>query len=193
LGIAQRKLGQPAMAVSAYKEAIRIDPVMAEAYQNLANVYLEMNNFQLAILNFNKALEIRPEFEKAQTGLNRAEDALEQSKKIKNPFGRLVDPRTLEAATANAVAAPSESHPLERRRVHELSHELNLLTEDFRDLTKSQLEPRLHELQKIVAEGRVSGLALARAVTEFQESFELWQQRGREVRQRATELGDILS
>ena len=38
LGLAYRKLKQPAMAVSAYKEAIRIAPEFAEAYLNLANV-----------------------------------------------------------------------------------------------------------------------------------------------------------
>lgn len=193
LGIAQRKLGQQAMAISAYKEAIRAEPLMAEAYLNLANVYLESNNFPLAILNFNKALEIRPELEKARVGLSRAEDALEQTKVAKNPFGRLVDTKALEAAVAPAAPTEGESSPLDRHRVHVLSHELNRLTEEYRDLMKSQFEPRLHELQKVVAEGKVSGLALSRAVVEFQEWFALWQQLGREVHQRAEELRDGLA
>jgi tetratricopeptide (TPR) repeat protein len=191
LGIAQRKLNQSSMAVSAYKEAIRLNPLMAEAYQNLGNVYSEMGNHQLAILNFQKALEIRPEFEKARVGLQRAEDALEKSKAASSPFGRLVAPDRLETASPAADPSADSNTPLDRQQVLFLAHELRLLAEQYRDVLKNRLEPAIHALQRVVAESKVSTLSLARAITDLHEAYELWLQRSREVKQKATELRDL--
>jgi tetratricopeptide (TPR) repeat protein len=191
LGIAQRKLNQSSMAVSAYKEAIRLNPLMAEAYQNLGNVYTEMGNHQLAIMNFQKALEIRPEFEKARVGLQRAEDALEKSKSASSPFGRLVTADRLEAELPASDASAEHETPLDRQQVLMLAHELRLLTEAYRDVLKNRLEPAIHALQRVVAESKVSTLSLARAITDLHEAYELWLQRSREVKQKATELRDL--
>ena len=92
LGLAYRGLNQQAMAVSAYKEAVRVSPAMAAAHQNLANVYVDMGNFQHAMIHYKKALEINPEFERAQRGLEAAQEMSSQAKKSISPFGRLVDP-----------------------------------------------------------------------------------------------------
>ncbi|HUQ70999.1 MAG TPA: tetratricopeptide repeat protein [Planctomycetaceae bacterium] len=193
LGIAQRKLNQPSLAISAYKEAIRIDPMRAETYQNLANVYLEIHNYQLAILNFNKALEIRPDFPKARLGLSRAEDALAQSKAVRDPLGRLVSTANLDSKWELVIpSADVDVPPLDRAQVQALAQALQRSTEEYRDLMKTQLELRLHNLQRAVAESG-GNMALAGAITEFEEVFELWQQRSREVRQRATEFGDALA
>lgn len=191
LGIAQRKLAQQAMAISAYKEAIRIDPGMAEAYQNLANVYLESHNYPLAIQNFQKALELRPDHEKARLGLSRSQEALAETKVVKNPFGRLVDPDKLP--TNDAPSSEMPTTPLDRPKVRVLAEEFNRVTEDYRDWMKVQLEPKLHALQKTIAEGRESDPALGRAALEFQEAFAAWQQRGQDLRHRAEVLRDALS
>jgi len=190
LGIAQRKLNQSSMAISAYKEAVRLNPLMVEAYQNLGNLYSELGNYQLAIMNFQKALDIRPDFEKARVALQRAEDALEKTKAASSPFGRLVSADRLESEDAD-TAVETQGTPLDRQQVLFLARELRLLTEDYRNLLKGRLEPGIHNLQRVVAESKVSGLSLARAVTDLEEIYELWLQRGRELRQKAAELRDL--
>jgi tetratricopeptide (TPR) repeat protein len=190
LGIAQRKLGQQAMAISAYKEAIRLEPEMAEAYQNLANVYLDSQNYPLAIQNFKKTLELRPDHEKAQLGLSRAEEALEQSKAVKNPFGRIID---LLPAPPDDDLNVQDASPLDRTRMQVLAQEFNRVAEEFREQMKTQLEPRLHALQKLVAEGRDGDFALGQTVVAFQEAFAQWQQCRRELHQRAEELRDAIA
>ena len=64
---------------------------MAEAHQNLGNIFFEMNNHSQAIRCFDKALEIRPGFERAVVGLKRAKDAAAAAKGSFSPFGRLVN------------------------------------------------------------------------------------------------------
>jgi tetratricopeptide (TPR) repeat protein len=103
LGLAYRGLNQQAMAVSAYKEAVRVSPAMAAAHQNLANVYVDMGNFQHAMIHYKKALEINPEFERAQRGLEAAQEMSSQAKKSISPFGRLVDPNAIGAKSAPRV------------------------------------------------------------------------------------------
>ena len=103
LGLAYRGLNQQAMAVSAYKEAVRVSPAMAAAHQNLANVYVDMGNFQHAMIHYKKALEINPEFERAQRGLEAAQEMSSQAKKSISPFGRLVDPHAIGAKSAPRV------------------------------------------------------------------------------------------
>jgi len=97
LAIAQKGLNQLSMAVSAYKEALRLEPETAEAHLNLGNVYLEMGNNSEALRCFNRALAIRPDFERARRGVTLSEIALEQAKAEFSPFGRLVDENTLRA------------------------------------------------------------------------------------------------
>ena len=74
------------MAVSAYKEAVRVSPGMAAAHQNLANVYVDMGNFQHAIIHYMKALEINPEFERARRGLEEAQNMSTAGEKISEPL-----------------------------------------------------------------------------------------------------------
>jgi len=190
LGVAQRKLNQSSMAMSSFKEAVRLDPQLAEAWQNLANIYLEMGNLNLAITNFRKALEIRPDFEKARLGLEKAEDAAQQAKASANPFGRLV-----ETAAIAPKAVPTLTRELteaerlaDRKKVRELSGELETLSEQYSEFFKAKFEPSLIELQKTVAEGQFKSLAFISSATEFREAFAQWTALRQQLKRKTLEL-----
>jgi tetratricopeptide (TPR) repeat protein len=74
LGVAYRKQGQLDLAIQAYREATRVNPRMADAHYNLGNLYLEKGQYTLAITHYNQALDLRPGWEKAERGLEQAEE-----------------------------------------------------------------------------------------------------------------------
>lgn len=190
LGIAQRHLKQPSMAVSAYKEAIRLDPQMAEAYQNLGNVYLEMGSHQLAIGSFQKALEVRPDFEKARAGLHRAEDAIEQARAKRNPFGKLVESAT-QTATASVTfdrQLTDEERHQDRQQVLALAAELRSLGEACASVLHDKVERHLHQLARVAAEADVSPTAVVRAAEEFQDAFREWSSLRQQFKRKILEL-----
>lgn len=189
LGIAQRHLKQTSMAVSAYKEAIRLDPQMAEGHQNLGNVYLEMGSHQLAIGSFQRALEIRPDFDKARVGLHRAEDALEQAKASRNPFGRLVQSEAQRTTAApNAVRELSEAERHEdRQQVWALAQELRSMGDSCAAFLRDRLEPQTRQLQRVVAENKNSS-ELLQAAEDFQRVYDDWTALRRQLRRKALEL-----
>src|SRR5262249_23486403 len=68
--------GQPELAIQAYQEATRINPRMSDAHYNLGNLYMEKEQWKQAVHHYNQALELRPDWEKAQRGLEQAEAAV---------------------------------------------------------------------------------------------------------------------
>lgn len=190
LGIAHRKLNQSSLAISAYKEAIRLEPSFAEAYQNLGNVYSDMGNFPLAIMNYKKALEIRPDFEKAKAGLQRAESAVAQQKKSVNPFGRLVTESVQTTKPAPLIERElSERERYEdRRAVHVLAIEIEVLAKQAAEQLKTELVPALHSVSKAVAQGGNANLSLSRAVSELDAAAEKYHAQRRLIRRKVLEL-----
>lgn len=178
LGIAQRHLGQLAMAISAYREAIRRAPQMVEAYLNLANAYLEMGNHQQAITNYNKALEIRPEFEQARVGLEAAEQAVKKSRGAISPFGRLVGAQP--AASEQPAAAPkwqdwTEQELMEhRQQLRQLSYRIQEAGHEFCAHLKTHVEPKLAEVNRAVGEGKSAMHVLVEARADFHRALEEW-------------------
>lgn len=183
LGIAKRSLGELAMAVSAYREAIQRSPKMVEAYQNLANVYFEMENYQQAIANYKKALELCPEFDRARAGLEAAELAIQKSRGAISPFGRLVGEQPAEAAAnraAGAAALPggrdlTEQERMERRiELRRLSYVVQSAGHEFDAHLKKRVEPQLVNLIRIVGEGKGAFHLLGEARDEFHAALEEW-------------------
>lgn len=190
LGIAQRNLKQPSMAISAYKEAIRLDPQMAEAYQNLGNVYLELGSHQLAISSFQKALDVRPEFEKARAGLHRAEDAIEQARAKRNPFGKLVENAAQKAAapaTFERELTDVERHE-DRQHVRNLALELKALGDACAATLHDQVERRLHAMARVAADTEASPTALVHAAEEFRDAFDQWSSLRQQFKRKILEL-----
>lgn len=79
LGIAYRKIGKNVLAIQAYREAQHLNPRMVEAVYNLANIYVDMEQYDNAISFYKQALEINPGFRKAQEGLQRVEQRVQES------------------------------------------------------------------------------------------------------------------
>jgi tetratricopeptide (TPR) repeat protein len=190
LGVAQRKLNQSSMAVSAYKEAIRLDPQLVEAYQNLGNVYLEMGSPQLAMTNFRKALEIRPDFERARVGLEKAEDAFQRAKELKNPFGKLVNTAAIapKAVPTLTRELTESERKYDRQRVRQLATELKTLVDECLTHLRSKIEPGIQALQRTVAEGNFKSLSFVGAATEFQEALRQWMAMRQQIKRKTLEL-----
>lgn len=190
LGIAQRHLKQPSMAVSAYKEAIRLEPQMAEAYQNLGNVYLEIGSHQLAVSSFQKALEVRPDFEKARIGLNRAEDAIEQARAKRNPFGRLVESQSQKATgsvTFDRQLSDAERHE-DRQQVWSLAQEIKTLGDGCAAQLHDRVERCLFSMTRVAAESTESPTALVLAAEEFRNALQQWAALRQQLRRKILEL-----
>jgi len=67
--IAYRGMNKTDSAILDYRQAIQINPQYAEAYTNLANIYFMQQNLPLAIENYTKSVEIKPD---GNTYLNRS-------------------------------------------------------------------------------------------------------------------------
>src|SRR5580692_5508628 len=57
------------MAITAYREAVRLNPRMYDAHYNLGNIFFEKGQLALAIAHYKQALEIRPNWEKGKNAL----------------------------------------------------------------------------------------------------------------------------
>lgn len=154
LGIAHRKLKQLALAVPAYREAIRLNPQLAAAHQNLGNVFTEMGNLREAIAHFKQALAIDPDFERAKSGLEKAEQLKAASKVEANPFGRLVDMEQGQSLSLDASQfrkLTPEEREEDRRSLHILILSIGRKAKDLRDQLKTKLGPELTQLEHNVA------------------------------------------
>ncbi|CAL5989342.1 Stress-induced_protein sti1 [Hexamita inflata] len=83
-GNAAAKAGDLPAAVKCYTEAIAIDPNNHVLYSNRSNIYGQQKNFQAALADAEKCIQINPKFGKgyvrkadALTGLNKPEEALQ--------------------------------------------------------------------------------------------------------------------
>jgi tetratricopeptide (TPR) repeat protein len=62
LGILESKKGNTAKAFDCFTTCLKHDPRHSEAHYNLANLYFEMNDFRLAQIHYEMALEVDPTF-----------------------------------------------------------------------------------------------------------------------------------
>ena len=154
--IAYKHLKQWNLAIPAYREAIRLDPKMADAYLNLGNVYSQMNNFGQAVAHFKKALDIEPGMDRAVRGLEKAEAGLAAAKPAPNPFGRLVNPDETPAATAAPLAPARElgddERIRDRRRLHDLLAQLEPQLSEVLVALSEELDPAVRTLNKMLTQ-----------------------------------------
>jgi tetratricopeptide (TPR) repeat protein len=174
LGIAYRGLNQMAMAVDSYKEALRINPRMLDAMQNLGNVYLEMGNSKAAVDQYKKALEINPDFERAQRGLQRAEEALAAAKAQLSPFGRLVNEASLNQTKVDSHARKlrSEERVSDRQVLRRLMIEMQAAGEELAECLRDDLDVDLAQLNRgVQSSQQVVSQLLFTANDKFQTTF----------------------
>jgi tetratricopeptide (TPR) repeat protein len=61
-GIVHRLMGEPALAMADYDEALRINPDYAEAYNNRGNVYFDLGDYDRAIADYDEALRLKADY-----------------------------------------------------------------------------------------------------------------------------------
>jgi tetratricopeptide (TPR) repeat protein len=76
LGIAYRKQGKFQEAIEEYKKALTVDPGDEHLYYNLGRAYMDAKNVDAAAKQFQKALEIYPDFKEAQDALEKIKNHL---------------------------------------------------------------------------------------------------------------------
>ncbi len=89
LGVAHQKNGRYDQAMDNYKQALNLDKSNSTAYSNIGSVHLmyflqtkDLNQYRLAISNFNNALAFNPYFQAAINGKAAAEKFKQQLEKI---------------------------------------------------------------------------------------------------------------
>ncbi|MDB4439558.1 tetratricopeptide repeat protein [Planctomicrobium sp.] len=190
LGIAERGLNHLAMAVSAYKEAIRLKPEFVEAISNLGNVLLEMKNHTQAITQFRKALEVRPDFKKAQKGLKKAEEASYQLKQSRDPFGRLVNMDEVEKKNQieeKKIELTPQERFEDRDTVHKLAKESELLAIDLLAQIKEELSPAVLGITRLMTEEKNS-THWAQEQVEYQSAFRRFLLRLEKLKEKTDEI-----
>jgi tetratricopeptide (TPR) repeat protein len=190
LGIAHRGLGQLAMAVSAYREAIRLSPEMSEAHLNLANVFVDMNNYQQAMIHYQAALELNPGSKRAQLGLEQAQQAGNLAKKSISPFGRLVDEKTVRGkASLKMVRALTEMERVaDRQAVHRITGDMRSAVGELLELLRNSVEPALTTLNRTVTQGGAAPGAVTKAYSDYRAAIEECAELRRLVRRKVLEL-----
>lgn len=91
LGVAHQKNGLFDQAMDSYKKALNLDKSNSTVYSNIGSVHLmyflqtkDLNQYRLAISNFNNALAFNPYFQAAINGKAAAEKFKQQLEKIQN-------------------------------------------------------------------------------------------------------------
>ena len=188
LGVAHRRLGQYALAVTAYKEALRLDPVFAEAHQNLGNVFLDQGLPEQAAAHYRQALALKPTLERAKCGLSDAQRAAQLAKQAISPFGRLVDTSVGQHADESGLRPLSvEERDLDRRRLHELSKEIESAAGELVANLSGPLDESLAQLERRLAIGKIDGV-LQEAGDEFAAAIAAAEESRRALRRKVLEL-----
>ena len=68
LGIAHSRTGNVLKALPFFENAVRINPISAQAHNNLANTYRSAADFHNALTTYEKALKLNPDYAEAQNG-----------------------------------------------------------------------------------------------------------------------------
>jgi tetratricopeptide (TPR) repeat protein len=152
MGIAQRGQNLNTMAISAYKEAIKIKPNLIEAHLNLGNIYVDMKNMGLALQCFQAAVRLDPDSKKARQALEHAQLNQKNARREVSPFGRLVDVKALDRQ--NVDTGPRElnaaSRQAERELVQEVTRKVRAGTKEMLPMLEETLHSQLHRLERTV-------------------------------------------
>lgn len=149
LGIAQRGLKLNTMAISAYKEAVKLKPDMVDAWINLAHLYFDMRNFSLAQQCCQTVLRLDPDSRKARGMLQQVSSSHASAKHSASPFGRLVDEKALAAKqhTSEPRVLDAADRNAERDLIREITKPCRRAAREVQSILVESLQPQLHQLQ----------------------------------------------
>ena len=69
LGIAAKNVGDIKLAEKSFNKCIKVNPKAIGAYNNLANLYVQIKQYKKSIISYKKALSIKPSFIDARYNL----------------------------------------------------------------------------------------------------------------------------
>lgn len=149
LGIAQKGLRLNTMAISAYKEAVKLKPEMVDAWINLAHLYFEMRNFSLTQQCCQTVLRLDPDSRKARSMLQQVSTSHASAKMGASPFGRLVDEKALAAKqqTTEPRVLDSADRNAERDLIREITKPCRRAAREVHTILVESIQPHLHHLQ----------------------------------------------
>ena len=152
LGLAHRNLKNWPSAKMAYREALRFNPNLADAHENLASVLVELRDFTRAITHYQKALELRPDFARAAEGLGKATLALSQPH-AKPPDSDL-ESSTLSRTSGTFHPPKPAAPPIDSMRARYLGRDIARAVNDLRQHFVNTVIPLLSQMHRLVIEGR---------------------------------------
>lgn len=149
MAIAHRALQMNTMAISAYKEAVKLAPAMVDAHINLGNIYMDMKNVGLALQCFQTALRHEPGSAKARRCLETAQSTQKISRKEASPFGRLVDVADLERQQhlTNSRVLDSAARLEERETVQKHTKIVRTSAREMIAMLEDTVPQQLHRLK----------------------------------------------
>src|SRR5205085_2622970 len=145
-----------------------VNPQMADAHYNLGNVFLEKGQYPQAAAHYKQALQLRPNWDKAQVGLAEVEAHL-------TPAPRA--PGTSDSS-GQMAAAPAPSIDMERTVdpntqgdlltvIHKATIESEDLGRLFVEVLASGIEPAIKELSSALLYQDTSAGELDQCVEKF--------------------------
>ncbi|MCP4786460.1 MAG: tetratricopeptide repeat protein [Fuerstiella sp.] len=154
LGIAQKALKMNSMAISSYREAIKLAPDMPEPYTNLGNMYIDMKSLSQAVKCLQEGLNNCPKSAKLAAVLDRAKELKEGRRLNEAPLGRLVDEKELaqrQIRTDKRQLNATQRNE-ERDALRGLARSARHSTKPFVPLLDEPLHHQLHLLQLAAAQ-----------------------------------------
>ncbi|MCA9096531.1 MAG: hypothetical protein KDA68_23790, partial [Planctomycetaceae bacterium] len=136
-----------------------------------------MKNIQQAIIQFKKALEVNPEFEKARRGLEAAEQAKAEAKRAVSPFGRLVETEKLEQQQefeAKFRELNETEREMDRQALRQLLTNSRLSAREMIEFAGEKIEPSIHMLDRTAIQDPSNLQGVQDAATNFKKVIEVF-------------------
>jgi tetratricopeptide (TPR) repeat protein len=162
------------LAIQAYREAVRVNPRMADAHYNIANIYLEKGQYAWAIAHYRQALEIRPKWEKARRGFEQAEAAFAEKGDQFQPPTPTPDEKTPEQ-TPRALD-PDRSidphiHATLLQALHRGTIDSHTQGTKMLDTLEKEVEPVIKELSVLLLTAGASSTTLDNCLNKFEQAI----------------------
>ena len=105
LGNAYHKIGKNKQAITAFKEALEINPMDEKAYNNLAISYHATGDYQQAVNSYHAALKINPDYAQAYYNLGYLYDTIGDKKQAATLYIRTLETNPDHIQAHNNLAA----------------------------------------------------------------------------------------
>ena len=176
---------------------------MVDAHYNLANLYLEKENYHLAAVHYRSSLELRPNWDKAQHGLEQSELGLAAQTEAAgttphpSPAAKTIEePAKAPVATLdpNRMVDPNVHGNL-LSTLHKATIESETHGREFLQILESAIEPAIKELSTCLLYPNSSANELDECVHKFEVAINSMHNAQRSLQssiERIRSLGDRL-